>query len=72
MWYHCKFHALNSTRHVLRTAKAMLQTEMAHCKSVYQQAIVRHQAEEPQPLPTKYPPLPRIAGINELDIVGLR
>jgi len=53
MWYHCKFHALNSTRHVLRTAKAMLQTEMAHCKSIYQQAIVRHQADEPSPLPTK-------------------
>eukprot|EP00667_Euglena_gracilis_P000456 EG_transcript_456 len=44
MWFHCKLHPLHSTRQVLRTAKTMLQTEMAQHKAAYQQAIVAHQA----------------------------
>ena len=60
MWCHCKLQALHSTRHVLRTAKAMLQTEMAHYKAVYQHAIARGLSAA-APGPQWEPPAPHLS-----------
>eukprot|EP01006_Ploeotia_vitrea_P028406 TRINITY_DN61110_c0_g1_i1.p1 TRINITY_DN61110_c0_g1~~TRINITY_DN61110_c0_g1_i1.p1 ORF type:complete len:1465 (-),score=160.58 TRINITY_DN61110_c0_g1_i1:327-4721(-) len=52
MWFHCKLHPLYSTRQVLRTAKIMLQTEMALYKSIYQKAILKSQCKEVEKPPS--------------------